>query len=54
MGTNKFPLFLLLIYVKIMVGAAMFYVFAAFVQCAGHYDTMIIPAVTCVEFFMKD
>jgi len=37
-------------YVMFAIGSVT-YVIAALVQCAGHYDTMIIPAVTSIQFW---
>ena len=37
-------------YVMFAIGSVT-YVIAALVQCAGHYDTMIVPAVTSIEFW---
>ena len=37
-------------YVMFAIGSVT-YVIAALVQCAGHYDTMIIPAVMSAEFW---
>ena len=37
-------------YVMFAIGSVT-YVIAALVQCAGHYDTMIIPAVTSMQFW---